>query len=225
MDVKLKKANDWNKNVFNFNENTLFDFTFIKTEEINNEDYVKIEEIWKNFSKITKININIFNIKEIVFPSKSQCLNILKIFTVLNNKKINKNSDEKNEKYFYSPLYENFKNSNLNNLNILIKHIINKKNSNYSNKFYIKNKFSQNSLSTNIEISKIKLKNSFLTTKYETNKNEENSLKSLNLLINSDSFNFKQNLLNIIFPPNKPTTFSPSIKGSRLYILGIIFSF
>ena len=219
LDVKLKKPNDWIKNIFNVNENTLFDFSFIKTDEINNDDYLKIEEIWKNFSKITKININILNIKEIIFPSKSQCLNILKIFNVLNKKETTKN-EKKDEKIFYSPSYENYQKSNLNNLNILIKYIINKKIPNYSNKFYIKNKFSNSS--KEIEISKIKLKNSYLTTKIETNKNEENLLKSLNLLINSDSFNFKQNLLNIIFPPNKPTTFSPSIKGSRLYILGII---
>ena len=219
LDVKLKKANEWNKNVFNVNENTLFDFSFIKTDEINDDDYNKIEEIWKNFSKITKINVNVLNVKDIIFPAKSQCVNVLKIFSVLNGKK--SKFEEKDEKYFFSPVYENFKKSNLNNLNILIKYIINKKIPNYSNKFYIKNKF-QKSHSNEIELSKIKLKNSYLTTKYETNKNEENSLKSLNLLINSDSFNFKQNLLNIIFPPNKPTTFSPSIKGSRLYILGII---
>ena len=40
--------------------------------------------------------------------------------------------------------------------------------------------------------------------------------------INKNFSKEKQNLINSLFPPNKPFIYVPSVKGNRLYILGLI---
>ena len=53
--------------------------------------------------------------------------------------------------------------------------------------------------------------------KYEIKENKLSHIFSLDIKDN------KINLLDTIFPPNKPTMYAPSSKGSRLYIKGLIY--
>ena len=211
LDPKLKFPNNW-YNLFNDKKES-FGFYFIHSPEIPNKDIPFIENIWKNFKDMTKIELTI---------CKGE--NILKGDNFLINTFINTikklNSNPENDVLHYQPQFpeqieiiekkcEKLKKMMMKKMIIDIP-------------IYIQNKYIK-SENHKLNISGITVKYNFMV-KFIKNIGEDiniiNIKKENNFINNFPVIN--NELMNSIFVPNQPTLYAPSHKGNRLYLLGLI---
>ena len=213
IDPKLKVGEQWvNNNIF-FNKKNSFGFFFVQpTEknELDEDDMLYLIKLWEQFKIDTDtsvVSLNEDNIFNVEIPLIN---NFASVF-----KKLEPNSKE--EKYtFYEPKFVDKINLNVENMNKFIKII-----DNYSKDYSIyvqniphsqpKNKYNENN---------IKILSSFISTNIQTD--DINEINRLQSCILNELKDIKINDICLSFPPNKPSMYLPSIKGNRLYIIGLI---
>ena len=206
IDINLNLGDKWKNNLKN---KISYCFFFNSNNNLNNEDLDKLKDIWKNFEVKSNFPVIDFNFENIFMKfDLSKYENLLK---KLEDKVIEK------KKEIMSPNYHEYSYTNLeeimevtNDISIYY---------NLENKAYVKNEQKENHVE-NLFNSSLNIINS-----YEIKASDAIYDQNLKLFLNQ----FNQNLPNIsqqiideIFPPNKPTLYVPSTKGNKLNISGLL---
>ena len=215
LDPNLKYGNLWHS-LFN-NVKDKFCFFFIQPNLEENLDI--INEIWSNFKKQTGIEtvvisepLDIINGAENIYTKFSNVLSE-KIILTEEEKKREINFINNIEGCFYQPKHKETYNLDKKMIDIFIQLL---KYGSDCKDFYILNEPHKASnieskyLEKDINIIphfKIKAINGELII----NKLSEMEIKGINM-----------DLFDNIFPPNKPTMYTPSVKGTRLYLVGLV---
>ena len=212
IDPKLNVGEQWNS-IFDNKKNS-FGFFFVHpTEkgELNEEDLSYLINMWNRFKNDTDtsvISINEDNIFNVEFPLIS---NFASVFKKLEPQFKELEKTINNEPFFVKNI----------NLNVEDMEKFTKIIDNYSKEYSIyvqNNPHSQPKKKYNND--NIKIIPSFITSNIQTNNlNEINSILSSIL---NELKDIKINEISLAFPPNKPSMYIPSIKGNRLYIIGLI---
>ena len=217
LDPKLIYGDQWPE-LLN-NEKDKYCFFFIKSD-IDEED--KISKIWDNFEKdsgydVVKIdNENDILIgQEYIYTKFAHVLSEKIILTEEELKKAQKNINNIENNKFYQPKYEEIYNLYKDDLDTILESL-KYSYENEDKKFYIfneKHKLSHiNIKSTEKDINLIhpfKIKS--IKGEKSNNKLTKFEIKDINL-----------ELFDNIFPPNKPSMYAPSLKGTRLYLVGLV---
>ena len=220
LDPKLKCPEQWGS--FFENETDKFCFFFIKPE-MQKEDEEIIVNIWENFKKETGTEISIINnIHEIlngdenIFTKFSYVLSERAILTKDEISKFEKNLNNIEGK-IYEPVYKekvDLDKKNIENVLEYLKYSID------DPEFYLRNKPHIPS-----NINKIKEKDIQLIHPFSTkniNLTSEPDEKLLDKLSRPENKGVSFDLIDSIFPPNKPSMYAPSVKGTRLYLVGLV---
>ena len=209
IDVNLNVGNQWRKYL---NSNIEYCFFFNKGQETKNENMEKIMNIWKEFEKYSNIPIIDFNLEEILYNQ----VKLFKFENLLKSLKEQKEEetpegDEFDPKYMedFDYIIDDF------SMGIFDKDILyNKK-----NETFIKIG-KQEKITKKIFIFPIQIRNNFIIQLKE--KIEEDKIKIFLNCFESKIPLINQKLIDKIFPPNKPTHYAPSAKGSKLNISGLL---
>lgn len=221
LDTRLKVGEKW-INLFN-NEKEKYCFYFVKPDlpELQLNEIIKI---WDDFKEKTNIELTKVSQEEILNCNSSSFLGFKNIMQA----KLIKNLEQRiKNKICYQPEFLEVvkfnKDDYIQLINSINMDIINTRNYFVQNKMHIPS-------TGKYKMEDLIIKNSFLTKKGECSNKDytseiiESDTKSrleklFSLSITSD---MKLEYLEFIFPPNKPSIYSPSAKGTRLYLMGLI---
>ena len=221
LDTKLKIGEKW-ASIFK-NPKEKYCFYFVKPELKNELEANEIIKIWKDFQEKTKIELAIISQEDILnidsgiyIPFKNIMLSdIDKMEEPI--KKIKVIQPEFKEIVKFS------KSNFINLLKSINEEIIKEKNFFVQNRIHIPSK-------GKYKLEDIKVKNSFLSFKdicydeeYNLEQIDKDAKSSIEKLFsNPITSEMKLEYIEFIFTPNKPSMFSPSTKGTRLYLMGLI---
>ena len=217
LDPNLRYGELW-RVLFN-NEKDKYCFYFIEPDL--KSDKKIIEDIWNNFKKQTGIEVVCI---EDYYDILTQNENIYTTFGNVLSEKVILTDDEKKrepinlnnlEATFYSPNYKETYTLDANTSNLssnLLKSYVNPEDL----YFYILNEPHKPS---NIN-SKLMEKEINLITHFKIKSVEEE--KNINKLSEFEVKGINMDLFDNIFPPNKPSMYCPSVKGTRLYLVGLV---
>ena len=220
LDPKLKSPEQWVS--FFGNEKDKYCFYFIKPE-IETEEGEIIENIWMEFKKETGNevvivkNINdILNGEENIYTKFGYVLSEKIILTEDEASKLPKNINNIEGKFYEPQFMEKCDLDQKNLLNILeyLKYSIDDPD------FYLKNRPHVSSNINKIKERDFPLIHLFLvkTINLSTSIDE----KLLDKLSKFENRGVLLDLIDIIFPPNKPSMYAPSVKVTRLYLVGLV---
>ena len=220
LDPKLKSPEQWS--TFFEEEKNKFCFYFIKPE-IEKEKEEQIINIWETFKKVTGSEVEIINnINDII----NGCESIYTKFSYVLSEKVILTKDEislfsKNlnniERKSYDPQYKEKYDLAKKNLDNVLE------NMRYSfddQDFYLRNKPHKPS-----NINRLKERDIPLIHPFSVKSINISSLideKSIDKLTKSENKGVFLDLIDTIFPPNKPSMYAPSVKGTRLYLVGLV---
>ena len=220
LDPKLKSPEQWAS--FFGNEKDKYCFYFIKPEmEEENGDI--ITNIWKTFKKETGNEVVIVNdINDIINGEEniySRFSYVLSEKVILTEEEISKSPKNINniEAKFYEPQYkEKYDLDQKSLLNVLeyLKYSIDDQD------FYLKNKPHLSSNINKIKEREIPLIHPFLVRIINLSSSIDE--KQLDKLSKFENKGVLLDLVDMIFPPNKPSMYAPSVKGTRLYLVGLV---
>ena len=205
LDTKLKIGEKWEP-IFS-NEKEKFCFYFVKPD-LEENDFKEIIEIWKDFKEKTKTEISIITLEDILNPNIST-------FASFRNVMQTKNVKDIESKKFKKTDFINL----LNSINTQI---------NKSNEYFIQNRIHIPSKGK-YKLDEFVIKNPFLSLKGECY-DEDYNLEQIDndsrlalekLFTNPIASEMKLEYIEFIFPSNKPSMYSPSTKGTRLYLMGL----
>ena len=198
-------------------------FYFIKPEIESEEDDNKIHNIWEKFKRITGnevviINnfIDIINGEEKIYESFGNILSENINLTKEEKEKFSKNLNNINSKFYQSLYYEKYDLDEKKLMNILgyLKYSYD------DHDFYLKNRELNPSNINKLKEREIDLIHPFIVK--SINLSSEIDEKKLEELSRFENKGIILDLIDTIFPPNKPSMYAPSIKGTRLYLVGLV---
>ena len=220
LDTKLKIGEKW---PFFNNEKEKFCFYFVKPD-LKSEDLSEIVKIWDDFREKTNAEVAAISMEDIL-NSKSDLYepfkNIMKFKIYKDIEKINKRNR------FAQPLFKEIIQFRKVDFKKLIKSI----NSEIilSKEYFVQNRIHIPSKGK-YQMEDIKVKNPFLSITGKSDdpdytldiidKETKSSLEKL--FAREITSEMKLEYIEFIFTPNKPSMFSPSNKGTRLYLIGLI---
>ena len=220
LDTKLKIGEKWSS-IFS-NEKEKFCFYFVKPK-ISDEEFNEIKKIWDDFKEKTKTEMAIISEEDILNLNHQLYLP----FQNTMKSKVYKNLSQKNnngkiEIEFLDVI--KFKKEDYDKvINSISEDMIN------SEEYFVQNKF-HNSSKEQYKVEDIPVKNAFKTIRCEC-LNEDYTLEKIDsdtkyaiekLFSDQITSNMKSEYLEFVFAPNKPSMYSPSTKGTRLYLMGLI---
>ena len=219
LDTKLKIGEKWNS-IFS-NEKEKFCFYFIKPK-LSEFEMNEIIKIWDDFKEKTKTEMakiseeDILNLRTSMYlPFRNTMQS--KIFKAEEILKMHKISQpEFKDIMYFTKDYQKI-------LNSITDDMINSEDYFIQNKVHIPSK-------GKFKIEDFVVKNPFKITKIESldpnnnlEKIEDDTKSNLEKLFsNTIASNMKSEYLEFVFFPNKPSMYSPSTKGTRLYLMGLI---
>jgi len=222
LDPKLKSPEQWPP--FLGNEKNKYCFYFIKPE-IEAESEKIILNIWETFRKETGNEVVIIkDLKDIlegeenIYTKFGYLLSEKAILSDEEIKKLPKNLNNIEGK-FYEPSYrEKYDIEEKNILNVIeyLKHSV----VDEENYFYLKNKPHIPSNINKLKERDVNLIHPFIVKSINISSTiDEKKLDKLSKFENKGVF---LDLVDTIFPPNKPSMYAPSVKGTRLYLVGLV---
>ena len=214
LDPKLKFPDKWINILKKKNEK--FGFYFIISQNLNELEKQFVEDIWKKFKDETNVNMTICEPKDIFFSD----IKITETFTeVLSFFKTDYIDDYKK----YLPKFDEELIIKSEEIKKLIKLLKRKDNKDEKVLIFIQNDIHFPS-NEQININDINVNSNFCIKNIKSIEDENlivNYNESLSIILNN-LLGINTQLMNIVFPPNKPTMYAPSSKGNRLYLLGLI---
>ena len=219
LDPKLKSPEQWA--TFFLNEKDKYCFYFIKPQ-IESESEGIIQNIWETFKKETGTEVVIINNVDDIINGDEKIYTkfgyILSEKVILTDKEIKLTKSLNNiDGKFYEPQYkEKYDLGQKTLLNVLeyLKYSIDDQD------FYLKNKPHVSSNINKIKERDIPLIYPFIVKTINLSTSiDEKLLDKLSKFENKGAF---LDLIDIIFPPNKPSMYAPSVKGTRLYLEGLV---
>ena len=220
LDPKLKSPEQWS--TFFEEEKNKYCFYFIKPE-IEKEKQEIILNIWETFKKVTGSEVEIIkDINDIINGDE----NIYTKFSYVLSEKVILTKDEistfsKNlnniERKNYDPQYKEKYDLEKKNLDNVLEYM---KYSFDDQDFYLRNKPHIPSNINRLKERDIPLIHPFIVKSINISSLiDEKSIDKLTKFENKGVF---LDLVDTIFPPNKPSMYAPSIKGTRLYLVGLV---
>ena len=222
LDPKLKIGEKWAPIFRNIKEQ--FCFYFVKPNFKSNLEEKEIIKIWKDFREKTKVELVII-CQEDILNSNS---NIYSPFKDIMQSESNKNNNSAKKIKISQPEFKEvveFEKSDF----IRLIQSINEEIGNEKD-YFIQNRIHIASKGKYI-LEDIKVQNPFLVSKSKCCDEEEYNFEKIDvdvksalekLFSNSIASEMKLEYIEFIFTPNKPSMFSPSTKGTRLYLMGLI---
>ena len=220
LDTKLKIGEKWGA-IFN-NEKEKFCFYFVKPD-LNESDMNEIIKIWDDFQEKTKTEIAKISIEEILNGKSSTFLPFKNIM----QSDIYKNFEEIKRMKITQPEFKEIvkfdKEDYFKLLNSINTDIINSREYFVQNRLHIPSK-------GKYKLEDYIIKNPFSSLRGECF-SEDYNLDSISKDTNSAlekifshqiASEIKLEYLEFVFTPNKPSMYSPSTKGTRLYLMGLI---
>ena len=220
LDTKLKIGEKWGP-IFS-NDKEKFCFYFVKPDLIESE-MNEIINIWNDFKEKTKVELAIISQEDILNGRSNTFIsfkNIMqsKLFTVLDHSKNTKilHPEFKEVIKFYKDDFKKILNSiNNERINVYDYFVQNRRHIDSKGKYKIED---------------ISVKNPFMTLRGECYDEEykldqiDKDTKSVleSIFTNPIASEMKLEYIEFIFSPNKPSMYSPSTKGTRLYLMGLI---
>ena len=219
LDTKLKIGEKWAP-IFN-NEKEKFCFYFIKPDLIESE-LNEIISIWNDFKEKTKTDLAIISQEEILNgkPSTFLAFNSMMQYKLFKNieapKRIKMNPEYKDNIKFIKDDYIKLLNSiQIDKIN--------------SHEYFVQNRRHIDSKGK-YKIEDFVIKNPYMTLRgecyddeYKIDQIDKDTKSTLeNLFANPITSEMKLEYIEFIFSPNKPSMYSPSTKGTRLYLMGLI---
>ena len=220
LDPKLKSPEQWAP--FFGNEKDKYCFYFIKPE-MEEEKEEKITDIWKTFQKETGNEVviindtdDIINGEENIYSRFSYVLSEKIFLTDEELAKLSKNLNNIEGKYYEPKYIEKYDLDQKSLLNVLeyLKYSIDDQD------FYLKNKPHVPSNINKIKEREIPLIHPFLVKSINLSPSIDE--KQLDKLSKFENKGVLLDLVDMIFPPNKPSMYAPSVKGTRLYLVGLV---
>ena len=220
LDPKLKIGEKWGP-IFK-NPKEKFCFYFIKSE-ISESDQNNILQIWKDFQRKTKVELAIFSQEDILSESPSS----YEPFGTIMRKELHKIEEKNKKSILMQPDYKEIIQFDKDKFIKLLNSI---NNDNINDKDYFVQNMAHIPSKNKYKLENIKLKNPFMSFKsdcsdenYDSEKMNRDTKFALDKLFNSkNSTETKLEYMEFIFIPNKPSMYSPSTKGTRLYLIGLI---
>ena len=220
LDTKLKIGEKWAP-IFS-NDKEQFCFYFIKPDLIETE-MNEIISIWKDFQEKTKTELAIISQEEILNGKPSTFL----AFKNIMQKKIYKNIENPKKAKIMNPEFIEIVKFNKDDYIKILNSINNEKI--YVHEYFVQNRRHIDSKGK-YKIEDITVKNPFMTLRgecydeeYKLEKIDQDTKSTLeNLFTNKITSEMKLEYIEFIFSPNKPSMYSPSTKGTRLYLMGLI---
>ena len=209
LDPKLKIGKEW-INILNCDKST-FGFFFIEPnlENINKADSEFLKNIWKEFKTSSDSILVSVNENDILKCNLNLQTAFVSVFNSLN-------CEKKTELPSFQPILE--EKYKLEELQIRKYECLS---NNCEDIIFVQNNFhvqSKYKYKDNIQIN-----STFYPTKIEyTSEKEENNIKTIMSKILDSLENVQLNQINSFFPPNKPSMYAPSIKGTKFNIIGLI---
>ena len=222
LDTKLKIGEKWLPLFGNSLEK--YCFYFVLPSQCNEDEKNKIIKIWNDFKEKTKVDLAIINLQEILKGSPSTYQEFEKVM----HYKMNKNLE--NEKFKTThPEFKDVIKFDKEEFMKILSSINSEITSKQSHIYFVQNNYHIPSKNKYI-IEDFNIKNPFSTFKGECLDNNYNSqaisedTKSVleKLFSSNTTTEMKLEYIEFVFPPNKPTLYSPSTKGSKLYLMGLI---
>ena len=221
LDTKLKIGEQWAP-IFK-NENEKFCFYFIKPNLKDEDEMNEIIKIWNDFQEKTKTELSkvsqneILNCNPIVYESFKNIMQSKNFKSVEPTKKIKLFSPE------FKEVIEFKKSDFMQLLESINKEIIGVKDYFVQNRIHIPSK-------GKYKLEDIKVKNPFSVIlgrcrddEYNNEQIDRDSKSALEKFFsNPIGSEMKLEYIEFIFTPNKPSMYSPSTKGTRLYLMGLI---
>ena len=221
LDTKLKIGEQWAP-IFK-NENEKFCFYFVKPELKDENEMNEIIKIWNDFQEKTKTELSkvsqndIFNCDPIIYESFKNIMQSKNYKSIESSKKLKSLLPE------FKEIVEFKKSDFMQLLDSINKEIIAVKDYFVQNRIHIPSK-------GKYKLEDIKVKNPFSAilgrcrdddyNKEQIDKDAKSALEKL--FSNPISSEMKLEYIEFIFTPNKPSMYSPSTKGTRLYLMGLI---
>ena len=222
LDTKLKIGEKWLPLFGNSLEK--YCFYFILPSLCNDDEKNEIIKIWNDFKEKTKVDLAIINLQEILkgLPSTYQ------EFQKVMHYKIEKNLEYKNFKTS-QPEFKDVIKFDKEEFMKILSSINAEITSKQSHIYFVQNNYHIPSKNKYI-IEDFNIKNPFSTFKgecldkdYNSRKISEDTKSVLEKLFSSNTTTeMKLEYIDFVFPPNKPSLYSPSTKGSKLYLMGLI---
>ena len=223
IDTKLKIGEKWLPMFGKDSEK--FCFYFILPYLCNDIEKNEIIKIWNDFKEKTKVDIAIIiNLNEILkgLPSTYQ------EFQKVMHYKIIKNFENKNYKVVH-PEFKDCVQFNKEEFMKILSSINAEITSKLSHIYFVQNKSHIPSKNKYIN-EDFNIKNPFSTFKGDCIDNNYNSqaisedtkIVLEKLFSSNTAAEMKLEYIDFVFPPNKPSLYSPSTKGSKLYLMGLI---
>ena len=220
LDTKLKIGEKW---PFFNNEKEKFCFIFVKPE-LNSDELNKIIEIWDDFKEKTNSEVASISLEDILNSTS----NLYEPFKNIMQSPIYKNIEKiGNRTRFYQPNFKDTIEFQKDMFQKLIKSINQEPIS--SEEYFVQNRIHIPSKGK-YQMEDIKVKNPFLSTAgkcfsldYTIDIIDKETKTAIDTLF-SDKITSEMKLeyIEFIFSPNKPSMYSPSNKGNKLYLLGLI---
>ena len=220
LDTKLKIGEKWGP-IFS-KENEKFCFYFVKPD-LNEIEMNEIIHIWEDFKKKTKTELAIISQEDILMGKSSSFLafrNIMQFDNPDNIEKIKKNNIIQPE---YKEIIKFHKDDYLKMINSINTDIINSREYFIQNRYHIPSK-------GRYKLEDYVIKNPFFSLRGECF-SEDYTLDSIlndtntaleKIFTHPMTSEIKLEYLEFVFLPNKPSMYSPSTKGTRLYLPGLV---
>ena len=220
LDTKLKIGEKWSP-IFN-NKNEKYCFYFIKPN-LNNDEEI-IVKIWEDFKDKTKTELASPTIDEVRFANASSYLSFGRLMKLEFSYSKEKN---KIKNIVYNPEYKDNVTFQKDYYIKLLNSIKNYRNNTYD--YFVQNK-SHIPSKEKYKNEELKINYPYMCNKvecededYPIEQIEKDTKIALDIMFSEPtSSEIKLELLDYIFTPNKPSMFSPSSKGTRLYLMGLI---
>ena len=220
LDTKLKIGEKWAP-IFS-NEKEKFCFYFVKPDLKNEVEMNEIIAIWNDFKEKTKTELTIISQEKLLNCDPDA----FSSFKNVMQSKIYKNIEIKKSKLTqpeFKQIVEFKKEDFLQLLKSINNEIITVKDYFVQNRIHIPSK-------GKYKLEEIKIKNPFSAIMgrcsdedYNQNQIDKESKAALEKLFsNQITSDLKLEYIDFIFTPNKPSMYSPSTKGTRLYLMGLI---
>ena len=220
LDTKLKIGEKWGS-VFS-KEKEKFCFYFIKPD-LEESEMSEILKIWEDFKEKTKIELAIISKEDILNGKSSTFLSFKNIM----QSKIYQNIEEAKNRKLIKPEFKEIikfhKDDYMKMLSSINTDIIN------SHEYFLQNRIHIPSKGK-YKLEDIIVKNPFSSLRgecYNEDYNLDNIFKDTNsalekLFSHQITSEMKLEYIDFVFTPNKPSMYSPSTKGTRLYLMGLI---
>ena len=221
LDTKLKIGEKWAP-IFS-NEKEKFCFYFVKPNLKNDLEENEIIKIWEDFKEKTKTELAIISQEDIINNNSNIYIHLKNVMQIKENQRKELSQRIKMSQPEFKEVIEFKKSDFIHLLESINEEIITIKDYFVQNRIHVASK-------GKYKLEDIKVKNPFLSLQgkcydedYNFDKIDKDSKLAIEKLFsNPITSEMKLEYIEFIFTPNKPSMFSPSSKGTRLYLMGLI---